>query len=426
MLDAIVDFLPSPKDVPPMQGHDPKDYEVMLSRQADDKEPFCGLVFKIMSDPYVGKLSYLRVYSGHVKAGDMIYNMTTGKKERLSRLLRMHANDREELKELYTGDIVAIVGLKNAHTGDTLCDDAHQIILEKMEFPEPVISVAIEPKTKADQEKLNAALARLEDEDPTFKVYSDEETGQKIISGMGELHLEIIVDRLMREFNVQANVGKPQVTYKETIMASSRGDHLYEKVIAGKEQYGHVKLLVEPGTPGSGFTFTNNAADDIIPAEFIKDIQAGINDSMQGGVIAGYKMDDVKVTLEGGSFNENSSTDTAYRIAANIAFKEAARQASPTLMEPIMMLEVVCPDEYTGDVINDINSRRGRIESIDMRGELKVIKSKVSLSEMFGYATSLRSLTQGRASHTLQFSHFEAVSREVMDRILGKISGSYY
>jgi len=426
VLDAIVDFLPSPKDVPPMQGHDPKDNEIMLSRQADDKEPFCGLVFKIMSDPYVGKLSYLRVYSGHVKAGDMIHNMTTGKKERLSRLLRMHANDREELKELYTGDIVAIVGLKNAHTGDTLCDDAHQIILEKMEFPEPVISVAIEPKTKADQEKLNTALARLEDEDPTFKVFSDEETGQMIISGMGELHLEIIVDRLMSEFNVQANVGKPQVTYKETIMASSRADHVYEKVIAGKEQYGHVKLLVEPGAPGSGFSFTNMVTDDIIPAEFIKDIQAGINDSMQGGVIAGYKMDDVKVRLEGGSFNENSSTDTAYRIAANIAFKEAARQASPTLMEPIMMLEVVCPDEYTGDVINDINSRRGRIESIDMRGELKVIKSKVSLSEMFGYATSLRSLTQGRASHTLQFSHFEAVSREVMDRILGKISGLYY
>ena len=426
VLDAIIDYLPSPKDIPPMQGHNPKNYEEMLVRQADDKEPFCGLVFKIMSDPYVGKLSYMRVYSGHVKAGDMVHNMTTGKKDRLSRVLRMHANDREEMKELYTGDIVAIVGLKNARTGDTLCDEAHQIILEKMDFPEPVISVAIEPKTKADQEKLNAALSRLEDEDPTFKVFSDEETGQKIISGMGELHLEIIVDRLMREFNVQANVGKPQVTYKETITRPASAEHVYDKVIAGKEQFGHVKLDVRPGVPGSGFVFESRITPDIIPDEYVKHIEAGVNDSLQGGVIAGYRMDDVSVTLSGGSYNENNSTDVAYRIAANIAFKEAARGASPTLMEPVMTLEVVCPDEYTGDVINDVNSRRGRIETIDMRGNVKVIKSKVALSEMFGYATSLRSLTQGRASHTLQFSHFEVVSKEVMDRILGKITGSYY
>ncbi|HSA15954.1 MAG TPA: elongation factor G [Spirochaetota bacterium] len=426
VLDAIVEYLPSPKDIPPVQGHNPKNYEEMLERQADDKDPFCGLVFKIMSDPYVGKLSYLRVYSGHIKAGDMVHNMTTGKKDRLSRVLRMHANDREEMKELYTGDIVAIVGLKNARTGDTLCDDAHQIVLEKMEFPEPVISIAIEPRTKADQDKLNSALSRLEDEDPTFKVFSDEETGQKIISGMGELHLEIIVDRLMREFNVQANVGKPQVTYKETITKPATAEHVYEKVIAGKDQFGHVKLTLEPGTPGSGFAFESRITADIIPDELIKHIRDGVTDSMQGGVIAGYKMDDVSVALVGGSYNENASTDMAYRIAANIAFKEAARDASPTLMEPVMTLEVVCPDEYTGDVINDVNSRRGRIETIDMRGELKVVKSKVALSEMFGYATSLRSLTQGRASHTLQFSHFEMVSKEVMDRILGKITGSYY
>lgn len=426
VLDAIVEYLPSPKDIPPVKGHNPKNYEEMLERQADDKEPFCGLVFKIMSDPYVGKLSYLRVYSGHIKAGDMVHNMTTGKKDRLSRVLRMHANDREEMKELYTGDIVAIVGLKNGRTGDTLCDDAHQIVLEKMEFPEPVISIAIEPRTKADQEKLNSALSRLEDEDPTFRVFSDEETGQKIISGMGELHLEIIVDRLMREFNVQANVGKPQVTYKETITKPATAEHVYEKVIAGKDQFGHVKLTLEPGTPGSGFAFESRITADIIPDELIKHIRDGVTDSMQGGVIAGYKMDDVSVALVGGSYNENASTDMAYRIAANIAFKEAARDASPTLMEPVMTLEVVCPDEYTGDVINDVNSRRGRIETIDMRGELKVVKSKVALSEMFGYATSLRSLTQGRASHTLQFSHFEMVSKEVMDRILGKITGTYY
>ena len=426
LLDAIVWYLPSPRDVPPVAGHDLKDHDLIITRGADDKEPFCALVFKIMSDPYVGKLSYIRVYSGHAKTGDSLYNVTKENKERLSRILRMHANDREELKEIYTGDIVAIVGLKNAVTGDTLCDEKQGILLEKIEFPEPVISVAIELKTKADQDKLNAALARLQDEDPTFKVKSDAETGQLIISGMGELHLEIIVDRLLRDFNVQANVGKPQVTYKETVTASAEADHVYEKTIAGKEQFGQVRLSVMPAESGAGLVFESRLLPGAIPDEYVSEIHAGIHDSMQGGVIAGYRMDDVKVIVIDAPYNETNSSELAYRIAANMAFREAAQKASPTLMEPVMNLEVVCPDEYTGDVINDMNSRRGRIENIDIQGELKVIKSKVALSEMFGYATSLRSLTQGRASHTLQFSRYEVVPQDVMDRILGRVDGLMY
>jgi len=426
VLDAIVDYLPSPRDVKPVEGHNPKNTEETITREANDKEPFCGLVFKLMSDPYVGKLSYLRVYSGHMKTGDQVYNVTTGKKERVQRCLRMHANDREDIKEVYTGDIVAVVGLRSARTGDTLADENNPILLEKMEFPDPVISVAIEPKTKADQEKLEAALRRLEEEDPTFHVNSDPESGQTLISGMGELHLEIIVDRITREFNIQANVGKPQVTYKETITRMAESEFRYEKQIGGKDQFGHVVIRMEPGQPGTGLVFKNELKGEEIPAALIKDVEAGLNDAMQAGVIAGYKMDDVAVALTGGSYNETSSIPMAYRIAANNAFKEGARKAGPALMEPVMKLEVVCPDEYTGDVINDINSRRGRIENINIRGMLKVVDAFVPLSEVFGYATSVRSMSQGRATHTLQVSHYEIVPKEITDRIIGRMTGVYY
>ena len=424
VLDAIVEYLPSPRDIKPVQGHNPKKPEELLYREASDKEPFSGLVFKLMSDPYVGKLSYVRVYSGHMKTGDHVYNATTGKKERLQRCLRMHANDREDIKEVYTGDIVAVVGLRSARTGDTLADENNPLLLEKMEFPDPVISVAIEPKTKADQERLDAALRRLEEEDPTFHVNADPESGQTLISGMGELHLEIIVDRLTREFNIQANVGKPQVTYKETITKPVESEHRYEKQIGGKDQFGHVVILMEPGQPGSGFVFKNALKGEEIPSEFIKDVEAGLTDAMQAGILAGYKMDDVTVSLIGGSYSELKSVSVAYRIAANIAFKDGARKASPTLMEPIMKLEVVCPDEYTGDVINDIKSRRGRIESINIRNDLKVIDAFVPLSEVFGYATSVRSMSQGRATHTLQISHYEVVPKEITDRIIGRMTGA--
>ncbi|MBN2077605.1 MAG: elongation factor G [Spirochaetes bacterium] len=423
ILDAVVDYLPSPRDVKPVEGHDPNDPEAVLLREAGDREPFSALVFKLMSDPYVGKLSYIRVYSGHSKTGEQVYNVTTGKKERIQRCLRMHANDREDIKEIFTGDIVAVVGLRGARTGDTLSDEQHPILLEKIEFPEPVISVAIEPKTKADRDKLDAALQRLEEEDPTFHVIMDPESGQTLISGMGELHLEIIVDRITREFNIRANVGKPQVTYKETITRPADSDYCYEKQIAGKDQYGHVVIHLTPGEPGSGFVFKNRLRGGEIPPDFIPDIEAGLNDAMQSGVLAGYRMDDIQAELVGGSYNEVSSIPAAYRIAAAMALREGTRKAAPTLMEPVMKLEVVCPDEHTGDVINDINSRRGRIEGIDIRGNLKVIDAFVPLSEVFGYATSVRSMSQGRATHTLQVSHYEAVPREITERIVGRISG---
>jgi len=423
VLDAIVDYLPSPKDVPVISGHDVKDHDTMIPREASDKEAFCALVFKIISDPHVGKLSYIRVYSGHIKAGDSIFNVTAGKKERVNRFLRMHANDRESVSEIYTGDIIAVVGLKTGRTGDTITLENGQILLEKMEFPDPVISVAIEPKTKADQEKLISTLGRLEDEDPTFKADNNSDTGQLIISGMGELHLDIIVDRLIREFNIQANVGKPQVTYKETVTAAADSDMKYEKQIAGKDQFGHVKIKIEPSGKGEGFVFENKLPPGNIPEEFFSDIEGGLSDGMQAGVIAGYKMDDIKVTLVDGSFDENSSIGTAYRIAAGMAFREGAKKASPALMEPVMKLEIVSPDEYTGDIINDLNSRRGKIEGIDIRAELKVVDAVVPLSEMFGYATSIRSMSQGRASHTLQFSHYDRVPGTITDNIVARMSG---
>ncbi|HOP28666.1 MAG TPA: elongation factor G [Spirochaetota bacterium] len=423
LLDAVVDYLPSPKDIPAVQGHDVNDHEIMLTREADDKEPFCALVFKIMTDPHVGKLTYMRVYSGSVKSGEQILNVSVNKKERISRFLRMHANHREEVDEVYTGDIIAAVGLKTARTGDTVTLQDTPVLLEKMIFPEPVISIAIELKSKADQDKLNTALSRLGEEDPTFRSSINEDTGQLIISGMGELHLDIIVDRLLREFNIPANVGKPQVTYKETVTGEAVEEQTYERQIAGKDNYGHVKINIAPAGLGKGFVFHNKVSKDIIPEMFIKDIEAGLNDSLQGGVIAGYKLDDVEITLLEAKYNELKSTGMAYRIAANMAMKDGARKARPFLMEPIMKLEVVSPEEYTGDIINDISQRRGKMENIDYRGELKVIDARIPLSEAFGYATAVRSMSQGRATHTLQFSHYDLVPEAVMNRILGRISG---
>lgn len=426
VLDAIIDFLPSPKDIKPIEGHDIKDEEKILHRKSDDKEPFSALVFKIIADPYVGKLTYARVYSGGIKTGDQIFNVTTGKKERVGRLLRMHANNREELKEVFAGDIVALVGTKLAKTGDTLASEKEPILLEKMDFPEPVISVAIEPKTKADQDKLKQTLERLEEEDPTFKVTVDPDTGQNIISGMGELHLDIIVDRLLREFNINANVGKPQVTYKETITKQVHSEKHYENVINGKNHAATVKLDIEPLSSGEGLVFESKLSDNIIPEEFILNIKEGVFDGAQAGVLAGFKLDDVKISLLSGTYNENDSTDIAYRIASNMALKEGTKEAGPALLEPIMKLEVVSPDEYTGDIINDINSRRGRIEGIDMRGELKVIDAFVPLADMFGYATSVRSMSQGRASHTMQFYRYEKVPKQVADNIIDRIMGRIF
>ncbi len=426
LLDAIVEYLPSPKDMPNIVGHNPKDYDEMFSREASDKEPFCALVFKLRADSFVGRLSYIRVYSGHLKSGDSVVNVSKNKKERVGRILRMHANDREDLQEVFTGDIVALVGLKTVRTGDTLSDEKAPILLEKMDFPEPVISVAIEPKTKADQEKLSVALSRLEEEDPTFRLKQDPDTGQSIISGMGELHLEIIVDRLIREFNVKVNVGKPQVAYKETITRHCRTEHEYTKQIAGKDQFGHVIIEMEPLKPGSGFIFENAMKNGVLPEAFVQAVEDGIKDSMEGGVIAGYKMVDVKSRLIDAKYIDGQSMEVAYRIAANIAFKEGARKASPSLMEPIMKLEVVSPEEYMGDIINDINSRRGKIEGIEMEGHLRKIHALAPLSEMFGYATSLRSLSQGRASQTLQFSHYDLVPPAVMENLVARMSGRIF
>jgi elongation factor G len=423
ILDAIVDYMPSPRDVKAIQGHNPKNYDEMITREASDKEPFTALVFKIMSDTYVGKLAFIRVYAGHIKAGDVVMNVSEKKRERIGRILRMHANDREDVQEIYTGDIAAIVGLKTARTGDTLAEENAQVLLERMDFPDPVISIAIEPKTKADQDKMAAALKRLEEEDPTFRVKTDQDTGQNIISGMGELHLEIIIDRLTREFNVSANIGKPQVAYKETITKPVTIEHRYERQIAGKNQVGHVILAMEALKPGTGMMFEQRLKNNEIPALFIPHIESGVRDAMEAGVLAGYRMVDIKVTLVGGAFNESESVDVAYRIAATMAVKDGARKGEPTLLEPVMKLELVVPDEYMGDVINDVNTRRGKIDKIDVRGQLKVIDAFVPLSEMFGYATSLRSLTQGRASHTLQFHHFDLVPRTITDTIVARLMG---
>ena len=391
MLDAVVDYLPSPLDIPAVEGHDVDDKEKVLTRQASDKEPFSALVFKIMTDPFVGQLAFFRVYSGRLGSGESIFNVAKGRKERIGRLLRMHANKREEIQEILAGDIAAAVGLKTISTGDTICDDKDPIVLESIDFPAPVIQLAVEPKTKADQEKLGVAIQKLAQEDPTFKVATDPETGQTILSGMGELHLEIIVDRMMREFGVAANVGKPQVAYRETIRGKAEADKKFAKQTGGHGQYAHVKIRIEPLPPGTGFEFENDITGGKIPKEYIKPTEAGIVEALENGVLAGYPMSDVKVSLYDGSFHEVDSSEIAFKIAGSMAFKEAARKAKPVLLEPIMSVEVVVPEEYMGPVVGDINSRRGRIEGMEMRGTTQIIRAMVPLSEMFGYATDIRS-----------------------------------
>ncbi len=419
LLDAIVDYLPSPLDIPPVKGKTPDGEEAI--RKASDDEPFAALAFKVMTDPYVGQLTYLRIYSGVLTAGSYVYNSSKNKKERIGRLLKMHANKREEIKEVRAGDIAAAVGLKYTLTGDTLCDEAHPIILESIEFPEPVISIAIEPKTKADQEKLSQALMKLAQEDPSFRVTYDEETGQTLISGMGELHLEIIVDRLVREFKVGANVGKPQVAYRETIKMPSKAEGKFIRQTGGRGQYGHVVIEIEPLGKGKGFEFVNKIVGGVIPKEYIPAVEKGIKEAMESGVVAGYPVVDVRAVLYDGSYHEVDSSEMAFKIAGSMAFKEAAKKAQPVLLEPIMAVEVVTPEEYMGDVIGDLNSRRGKVQSMEKRGNAQVIKALVPLAEMFGYATDLRSKTQGRATYTMQFSHYEEVPKNIAESIVEKV-----
>ena len=426
MLDAVVDYLPSPLEVPPVEGTAVGDPTQVLTRQASDSEPFAALVFKIMTDPYVGQLAFFRVYSGKLAAGESVYNVAKGRKERIGRLLRMHANKREEIQEIFAGDIAAAVGLRTVQTGDTICDDDSPIVLESIEFPTPVIQLAVEPKTKADQEKLGMAIQKLAQEDPTFRVATDPETGQTILSGMGELHLEIIVDRMMREFGVAANVGKPQVAYRETIRKPAEAEGRFVRQTGGRGQYGHVKIKVEPLPSGTGFEFSNEIFGGSIPKEFIKPVEAGMREALEGGVLAGYPMSDLKAILYDGSYHDVDSSEMAFKIAGSMAIKEAARRAKAVLLEPIMAVEVVVPEEYMGDVIGDLNSRRGRIEGMELRGTTQIIKSMVPLSEMFGYATELRSRTQGRGSFTMHFGKYEevpsALSEEIVNRVQGKVT----
>ncbi len=422
VLDAVVDYLPSPMDIPPIRGMNPVN-NLEVERGALSDEPFSALAFKIMVDPYVGQLTFVRVYSGMLKAGSYVYNATKNKKERVGRLLRMHSNKREEIDELSAGDIAAIVGLKHTLTGDTLCDENKPVILESIRFPEPVISVAIEPKTKADQEKLSSSLNKLAQEDPSFKVSYDEETGQTIISGMGELHLEIIIDRMLREFKVSANVGKPQVAYRETLKVTAKGEGKYIRQTGGRGQYGHVFLEVEPLPRGKGFEFENRIVGGIIPKEYIPAIKNGVEEALNSGVIAGYSMVDLKATVFDGSYHEVDSSEVAFKVAGSTAFKDAVKKAESVLLEPIMSVEVVTPEEYMGDVIGDLNAKRGKIQSINKRGNVQVISARVPLSEMFGYATGLRSKTQGRGSFTMQFFHYEEVPKNISDEIIRKVKG---
>ncbi len=393
-----------------------------MERVASDDAPFSALAFKIMTDPFVGQLTFLRVYSGSLHSGSYVYNSTKGMKERIGRLLKMHANKREEVKDVYSGDIVAAVGLRNTTTGDTLCDESAPIVLEAMEFPEPVISIAIEPKTKADQDKLGESLTKLALEDPSFRVSTDPETNQTIISGMGELHLEIIVDRLLREFKVEANVGRPQVAYKETVTRKVKAEGKYIKQTGGRGQYGHVWLEIEPNEPGKGFEFINKITGGVIPKEYIPAVEAGIREAMEAGILAGYPVVDVKVTLFDGSYHEVDSSELAFKVAASMGFKEGARRADPVLLEPVMEVEVVVPEEFMGDVMGDINSRRGKILGMEPRGNVQVIRAHVPLAEMFGYSTDLRSMTQGRATYTMQFSHYEQVPASISEGIVNRLT----
>ena len=423
LLDSIVDYLPSPLDIPPVVGTVPGTDSVIVRHANDESEPFSALAFKVMTDPFVGQLTFIRVYSGVLGAGSYVYNSTKDIKERVGRLLKMHANKREEMKEVSAGDIAAVVGLKGTLTGDTLCDEKNPIILEAMEFPEPVMSVAIEPKTKADQEKLSQSLSKLTQEDPSFKVSFNEETNQTIISGMGELHLEIIVDRLLREFKVGANVGKPQVAYKETIRVAAKAEGKFIRQTGGRGQYGHVLVEIEPLEPGKGFEFENKIIGGSIPREYVPAVHKGIKEAADRGILAGYPVVDIKAKLYDGSYHEVDSSEMAFKIAGSMAFKEAAKKAKPVLLEPVMGIEIVTPEEYMGDVIGDLNSRRGRIQNIERRGNAQVIKSQAPLAEMFGYATDLRSKTQGRATYTMQFSHYDEVPKGVSEGIIAVVRG---
>ncbi len=423
LLDAVVDYLPSPQDNPVITGTDPEKGG-KATRQAADDAAFAGLAFKIMADPFVGQLTFLRIYSGALKSGDSVLNPRTGRSERIGRLLKMHANKREEISEIGAGDICAAVGLRNVSTGDTICDEKHPIALESIEFAVPVIAVAVEPKTKADQEKMGTALGKLAQEDPTFKVHTDPDSGQTIISGMGELHLEIIVDRMMREYKVEANVGKPQVAYRETIKRHAEAEGKYIRQTGGRGQYGHAKIRLDPSEPGKGYEFINEIVGGSIPKEFIKPIDHGIREALEGGILAGYPMVDVKATLYDGSYHDVDSNEMAFKIAGSMAFKEAARKASPVLLEPVMAVEVVTPEDYAGAIMGDLSSRRGRIEGMEHRAGSQVIKAIVPLSEMFGYATHMRSSTQGRAEYSMHFARYEEVPRSVADEIIGKAGGT--
>ena len=423
LLDAVVDYLPAPIDIPSIIGLVPGSTEQQLERPAADDAPFSALAFKIMTDPFVGQLSFIRVYSGVMQSGSSVFNSTKGRTERVGRLLKMHANKREEIKEVYAGDIAAAVGLRSVSTGDTICDEKHQILLESMDFPEPVIALAIEPKTKADQEKLGQGLGKLQAEDPTFRVRTDQETGQVVISGMGELHLEIIVDRLKREFSVEASVGRPQVAYKETITKPASGEGRYVRQTGGRGQYGHAKIRVEPCGPGEGFEFVNDIVGGSIPREYIKPIEEGIRETLTAGVLASYPVADVRVILYDGSFHEVDSNEMAFKIAGSMAFKDAARSAGPVLLEPVMRVEVVVPEEYMGDIMGDLNSRRGRITAMEARGGTQIVRARVPLSEMFGYATDLRSRTQGRATFTMHFDRYEQAPQQVSDEVVARVTG---
>jgi elongation factor G len=422
LLDAVVNFLPSPLDLPPVKGRDPKT-EKEIKRNPDPEEPLSSIVFKIMSDPYVGKLAYARIYSGTLKKGETIYNAVNGKRERIARILAMHANKRANLQEAHAGDIVALVGLKHTTTGNTICSESNPIILEQMIFPNPVIYIAIEPKTKADQERLTDALARLSEEDPTFKVKVDPDTGQTIMSGMGELHLEILTERMKREFKVSANVGKPQVAYRETVTAEAKAEGKFIRQTGGRGQYGHVKIRIFPNETGKGFTFDNKIVGGKVPTEYIPSVEKGIKEALENGVLAGYPMVDIGAELFDGSYHEIDSSDLAFRIAGSMAFQEAARKAEPAILEPIMDIEIVVPEEYMGDIIGDLNTRRGKVAGIIHRTEAVVIAAQVPLSEMFGYATSLRSLSQGRAVYSMQFSHYSAVPDEIQDKMVKRVRG---
>lgn len=420
-LDAVCDFLPSPLDLPEIEGTDIRDEEKKYIIKADDNEPFTGLAFKIATDPFVGKLCFVRVYSGVLQAGSYIINTNTGNKERIGRLVRMHANHREEIKEIYAGDIAAVIGLKDTTTGNTLCDEKRQLHLESIKFPEPVIKIAVEPKTKADQEKMGVALSRLAEEDPTFRVETDEETNQVLISGMGELHLEIIVDRMKREFGVEANVGKPQVSYRETITKTAEAEHKYAKQSGGRGQYGHCYLRLEPAGEGKGYEFVDEVKGGVIPREYIPAIEKGVKEAMQSGILAGYPMVDVKVAVYDGSYHEVDSSELAFKMAAIFAFKDACQKAGPVMLEPIMKVEVTTPEEYMGNIIGDLNAKRGQIdEMIDRPNKIKAIKAKVPLAEMFGYATSLRSMSQGRANYTMEFLHYREVPQNILAQIKEK------